>query len=142
VSSRSERKPSVLRIWRVGEHWCVVGDNGIGFYVGYVSVPEGHPWYEQGYDDIAADAHGGLTFADFRDDAAWDRWEGHDGVPPGFYVGFDCGHYCCSPIPGSYMSEHWPTGEVFHPPWTPELVADEVNRLAVQAQVAQVAAHA
>jgi hypothetical protein len=136
--------PRIHRIWRVGEHWCVVGDNGMAFYLGYVSVPEDHPWHGKGYDDIDADAHGGLTFANHRDEN-WPPFISDDGVPPGYFVGFDCGHFCCSPIPGSYMAEHWPTYQVglgIHEPWDIERVVAEVNRLAVQAQVAAVMAHA
>jgi hypothetical protein len=134
-----DRKPRIHRIWRVGEHWCVVADNGMAFYLGYVSVPEGHPWYGQPYDDIPADAHGGLTFSDTR---GWESFEGaDDGVPDGWYVGFDFGHFCDKPIIGSPMEKYWirPPGGFIHA-WTVESVANEVQKLAVQAQVAAVVA--
>ena len=35
----------------------------MGHRCGYVTVPEDHPHYGKGYDDIDADVHGGLTFA-------------------------------------------------------------------------------
>jgi hypothetical protein len=35
----------------------------MGHRCGYVTVPEGHPHYGKGYDDIHADVHGGLTYA-------------------------------------------------------------------------------
>lgn len=127
--------PEILRVWRIGEHWCIVATNGIGFYLGYVSLPDNHPWFELELDDIPADAHGGLTWAKTR---TWEEFDG-DGAPEGMYIGFDCAHFCDSPIPGSYMEQHWPAShEAQHPPWTEELVAQEVRRLAVQAQAAAV----
>jgi hypothetical protein len=135
--------PRIHRIFRVAEHWCVVGDNGLAFYVGYVSVPEGHPWHGQGYDEIMerwpVEAHGGLTFSDFRD---WEGWQGAvDGTPPGWYVGMDFGHYCDMPIPGSYMADHWPrfSQALGGHEWDVESVAGEVRRLAVSAQVSAAA---
>jgi hypothetical protein len=136
------RLPRVHRVWRVGDHWCVVADNTM-FWLGYTSVPEGHPWYELDWEEIPADAHGGITFANHRD---WAEFQSDDGVPPAFYVGFDCGHFCCTPIPGALFAERWPTypssSSFGHPPWTIETVVAEVNRLAVQAQVAAVVATA
>ena len=131
----------IHRVWRIGEHWCVVARNSMGFYLGYVSVPEGHPWHGQSYDDITADVHGGLTFSNQRDD--WEVFDG-DGAPPGWYVGFDLGHYCCAPIPGSYMDNLMKDfrSPLIHPPWTEDAVATEVGRLAVQAQLTAVVANA
>jgi hypothetical protein len=137
-------RPRIHRVWRVGDHWCVVADNGMAFYLGYVSVPEGHPWHGQDWGHIDADAHGGITYSGERDEN-WPPFESDDGVPGGYFVGFDCGHFCCTPLPGSYMSKHWISGSTdfgMHPPWTIETVVDEVNRLAVQAQLAAVMATA
>ena len=55
----------------------------IGHLCGYVTVPPGHPWHGKGYDDIGAEAHGGLTYS---------RTDGD-----GWRVGFDCAHAgdCC-----------------------------------------------
>lgn len=62
-----------------------------GSLCGYVAVPKGHPWFEKSYNDIEADVHGGLTYAnhcsghichksdDNSDDKVW-------------WVGFDCAH--------------------------------------------------
>lgn len=127
--------PTIHRVFRLAEHWCVVADNGLAFYVGYVSIPDGHPWHELHYDTIAelssVDVHGGLTYAGER---TWAGWDG-DGAPAGFYVGFDCGHFTDMPIEGSSMEKHWPgTGHR----WTVDEVEVEVRRLAVQAQVAAV----
>jgi hypothetical protein len=72
-----------------GEHagfeW-VVTNNGMGYRCGYVKVTPGHPWYGKGYDDVPAECHGGLTFADA--DVACDR----GGSDDGWWLGFDCAH--------------------------------------------------
>lgn len=66
-----------------GEHegfQFLVAHNGIGFRCGYVRVPAGHPWHRKEYDNIEAEAHGGLTYSDAdKDDDSW-------------WVGFDCEH--------------------------------------------------
>jgi hypothetical protein len=51
---------------------------------GYVSVPPGHPWHGQDYDDIGARVHGALTFAKIE------PCEHEDGT--GYWIGFDCAH--------------------------------------------------
>ena len=35
----------------------------MGHRCGYVTVPEDHPCYGKGYDDVNVDVHGGLTYA-------------------------------------------------------------------------------
>jgi hypothetical protein len=42
---------------------CAVHRNRMGVLCGYVGVAEGHPWFGVGHDAIAAEVHGGLTFA-------------------------------------------------------------------------------
>lgn len=72
---------------------CMIIRGGMGAWCGYVAVTEGHPLFERGYSDDAANVnvHGGLTFAD----------KCHEGgrichVPrPGraehvWWLGFDC----------------------------------------------------
>ena len=67
---------------------CLIRRNSMGVWCGYVGVPPGHPAFEQGYDDVDVDVHGGLTFADPIDTAknhpefATELW----------WLGFDCGH--------------------------------------------------
>ncbi len=63
----------------------------VGAPCGYVAVPPGHPWYDQGYDDVDVRVHGGLTYSG--------RCAGHichvpkPGEPDDVYwLGFDCGH--------------------------------------------------
>ena len=68
-----------------GFEW-IVTNNGMGFRCGYVKVAPGHPWHGKGYDDIDADAHGGLTFAEA------DMSCGKDGPDDGWWFGFDAGH--------------------------------------------------
>lgn len=73
--------------------------NDVGWGNGYVAVPEGHAWYGKDYDDIDADAHGGLTFSG-------DKIEGQPEETKGMWiVGFDCAHYMDNPqtCPESYV---------------------------------------
>lgn len=76
---------------------CLIKRNGMGALCGYVGVTEGHPWFGQDYDDVDAEVHGCLTYADFCQ-------EGDDGhtichiVDPGepdrvWWLGFDCAHH-------------------------------------------------
>jgi hypothetical protein len=46
-----------------GFNCLVVRAASHGALCGYVGVPPGHPWYGHGYDDISAECHGGLTYA-------------------------------------------------------------------------------
>lgn len=68
-----------LRHERLG-HWC-----------GYVAVPPGHPAHGRGYDDVPAEVHGGLTYAE--------KCHGqvcHKPAPgepeDAWWLGFDCAH--------------------------------------------------
>lgn len=70
-----------------GEHagypYALRRHSTFGCWLGYVTVPYGHPWYGKDYDDPVLEhvaVHGGLTFADYKDDGL------------GWTVGFDCGH--------------------------------------------------
>ena len=130
--------PRIHRVFRVGQHWCVVADNGLAFYVGYVSIPKDHPWHGLHYDTVHelydVDVHGGLTFADERD---WVGWGG-DGAPAGWYVGFDFGHAWDAPIAGSHLANVYGRldGRIGLKEWDDESVAEEVRRLAIWAQSA------
>ena len=44
---------------------CLIVRGPVGALCGYVGVPEGHPHFEQKYDDVDVRVHGGLTFASF-----------------------------------------------------------------------------
>lgn len=63
----------------IGGFRVVAYKNHMNAWLGYIFVPKGHAWYGCHYDDIAADVHGGLTFARKYDDGTWQ-------------VGFDCAH--------------------------------------------------
>jgi len=55
----------------------------MGMWCGYVAVGKDHPAYGKHYDQITADVHGGLTYADDG------KIDGMDGL---WVIGFDCGH--------------------------------------------------
>jgi len=70
---------------------CIIHRNGLGAWCGYVGVAPGHPWHGKDYDDVSAEVHGGLTYAD--------RCQGsicHIAQPGEsddvWWVGFDCIH--------------------------------------------------
>lgn len=69
----------------LGYQWAVL-HNGMAYRCGYVALPPGHPWHGKGYDDIPAEAHGGLTYSNASDDGSW-------------WVGFDCAHAGDAPDP-------------------------------------------
>ncbi|MEK9810388.1 MAG: hypothetical protein VW362_08065 [Candidatus Nanopelagicales bacterium] len=84
-----------------------------GHLCGYIGVTPGHPWYGKDYEEIGADVHGGLTFAQHerRDQRFnWDteRWLEIDSEPyphdtgmDVWWVGFDCAHL-------GDLSPRWP----------------------------------
>jgi hypothetical protein len=83
-----------------GLEWLVT-HNGMGHRCGYVRVPRGHPWHGKGVDDVDAEAHGGLTFAEpdvgcggGPDDAWW--------------LGFDAAHAFDAPDPALPVEHGWP----------------------------------
>ena len=64
---------------------CVVVMQSLGHRCGYVGVPKGHDLYEQNYDNVYFEVHGGLTYADNEKEypVKSDLW----------WFGFDCAHY-------------------------------------------------
>lgn len=68
-----------------------------GWGNGYIGVPPEHPWYRKDYDDISADVHGGLTYADNH--APKEKPDGY------WWLGFDTGHLKDTPdnCPESYV---------------------------------------
>ena len=110
-----------------GYEWEVTC-NRMGFRCGYVRVPAGHPWHGKDYDDIEADVHGGLTFAEADTDC------GKGGADDAWWLGFDCGHWMDAPdpeLPG-YNPEFDHGGMVR----STEYVAAECRKLAEQAAIA------
>jgi hypothetical protein len=109
-----------------GLEWTII-HNRMGFRCGYVRIPAAHPWFEKPYEDIDADVHGGLTFAEHgkacETHGAKDEW----------WIGFDCAHYNDAPDVSlsAYAREELP--------WTDGIVRDnayvqaECERLCDQA---------
>ena len=77
---------------------CIAVRNRVGSWCGYAAVNPGHGWHGQGPDDVPAEVHGGLTFADScNDDGPIEHSVCH--VPePGqpadvWWLGFDTSHW-------------------------------------------------
>lgn len=79
------------REWRYRGYPCLIVRNPMRALCGYVGVPPGHPYHGKGYDDVPADAHGGLTFAAKCSDHIC-----HKALPGEaddvWWLGFDCSH--------------------------------------------------
>jgi hypothetical protein len=78
---------------------CLMLRSRIGAWCGYVAVPNGHPWHDRGYDDVEADVHGGLTYAEHcRSDILEGEEVGichaaEDRRSKVRWFGFDCAHW-------------------------------------------------
>lgn len=68
------KEPFIKKETYFGGHLCA-----------YVRIPENHPWYKKGYDEIEVDIHGGLSFSSLWKDEKTP-------VANGYYIGFDCAH--------------------------------------------------
>jgi hypothetical protein len=87
-----------------GYEWEVVR-NHMAYRCGYVRIPPGHPWHGKFYDDVPADVHGGLTFAE-ADTAC-----GKGGEDNAWWLGFDCAHAGDAPdpeLPGCRLEREFP----------------------------------
>jgi hypothetical protein len=51
------------REWEHAGFPCLIQRVSSGGLCGYVAVPPGHSWHSKHYDEIDADVHGGLTYA-------------------------------------------------------------------------------
>lgn len=73
---------------------CLIKRNRMGALCGYVGVTEGHPFFGKGCDDCDVRVHGGLTYADFRQDGDEARAICHVPGEPDrvWWLGFDCSH--------------------------------------------------
>ena len=70
---------------------CFVKRGPLGVWCGYVGVPQGHPAYGYGYDDVPVEVHGGLTYADSCKGGICHVPQ--PGMPDDvWWLGFDCGH--------------------------------------------------
>jgi hypothetical protein len=68
---------------------CIVKRNYSGCLCGYVGVRPDHPAFNQGYDIVPVEVHGGLTYGACRrptsSDSSWPTDER-------YWLGFDCDH--------------------------------------------------
>lgn len=89
---------------------CSIWKHDMGHLCGYIGLPPSHPWHGKEYDDIEADVHGGLTFAESETECRrplhpidWEKgpeWElvekptpyPHDTGLGLWWIGFDCAH--------------------------------------------------
>lgn len=119
--------------WRTqGVVGLMVRHSRSGHWCGYVGVEPGHPWHGKRYDDVDADVHGGLTYAE--------HCEGNvchvpaEGEPEHlFWLGFDCAH---SGDRSHFATEHL-DGAFFRGVYRDvAYVRREVERLATQAATA------
>ena len=130
-----ENKDLYTRTYWEDGYWCRVRQTSMGTWCGYVALTPRHPWFNQDYDEIPVDIHGGLTYSKSE--------------PDGYYwIGFDCAHW------GDYipmlaeLQKQLEKEEVMTPAgemvrltagiegrrWTKEETAEEVSRLREQVQ--------
>lgn len=55
-----------------------------GWGNGYIGVPPEHPWFNEHYDNISVNIHGGLTYSE--DHPPLYKLDGY------WWLGFDCNH--------------------------------------------------
>lgn len=112
-------------LWKHKGFDCMVVRNGLGALCGYVGVQEGHPWFGQDYDNVKADAHGGLTYSDFCQGHIC-----HPGPEKTYWLGFDCAH-SGDQVPGVMKYDGFSRRDDQYRDLA--YVKQEVNRLAEQA---------
>jgi hypothetical protein len=105
----------------------------LGYRAGYVQIPSSHPWYERGDlipDDVSDAVHGGITYA--RGDSPV--------LPPGWWIGFDCGHHddgvdpdLMSPVQRRLDAKHGSMGSEIDPVRSLDYVIEECKKLATHA---------
>lgn len=112
---------------------CLIVRNAYqGFLCGYVAVAPGHPWHGKSYEDVDADVHGGLTYAD--------SCHGNichvpaQGEPDNVHwFGFDCAH-AWDLSPNDIARRHTLYEDEFYR--TVEYAKGQCARLAAQIQAA------
>ncbi len=87
-----------------GFDWVVV-HNGCGYRCGYIRVMSGHPWHGKDWEEVDANVHGGLTFA--QADEPCDN----QGEDDGWWLGFNCAHAGDVPDP-DLPGERYTTGPI------------------------------
>lgn len=90
----------------------------LGFWCGYLYLPQGHPDFGKWYDAVEVGVHGGLTYAELEGDA--------------WCFGFDCGHFDdWSPkVDKLYEGDRYPNKEATYK--TLQFVINELDNLAKQ----------
>lgn len=73
---------------------CLIVRNHSGAWCGYVGVPPGHRYHGASYDDVPANCHGGLTFANhaYCNEDGTCIGQVSEGPDPTWWLGFDCSH--------------------------------------------------
>jgi hypothetical protein len=97
----------------------------MGHRCGYVGLPANHQHYGKGYDDVPADVHGGLTYADGNRNYPAPS----DGL---WWFGYDCAHLGDAPAPGSKMAAYRSAGFEDEVHRTLEYCVSECESLAKQ----------
>lgn len=73
---------------------CLIVRGPSGALCGYVGVPESHPCYRMGYEEVGVDVHGGLTFSSLCTEN--EHGICHipaEGEPDNvWWLGYDCAH--------------------------------------------------
>lgn len=103
----------------------------VGVWCGYVLVPPRHPWHGHGYDDVAAQVHGGLTFAGPSTGFDVKQICLLGGGDDGWWFGFDCAHLGDADPVGRLVLGR---DEEYR---TLDYVRDQCRYLAVQARAAE-----
>jgi len=88
---------------------------------GYIYIYSSHPWYKKHYDDIHAEVHGGLTFAEMDNDIGYWR------------IGFDTNHFDDLSMINFLMSNQNIIYSGSYKDWN--YVKNEVQNLAYQASL-------
>lgn len=82
-------KSRIEKDFMVMGYRCVILAQYMGHRCGYIGIPKGNKFYNNHYDSIDIDVHGGLTFSSGGDGEikypvkSVDTW----------WIGFDCAHY-------------------------------------------------
>ena len=105
-------EPPVAETFATGTH------NGYDFIIlwyrdhpnAYIRIPEGHPYYGKGYDEIDDKfiVHGGFTFSD-------KNISKKHNLPDGWYLGWDYAHdgdFCRIPDGYAIEGQRWTISEI------------------------------
>ena len=125
---------------------CLIKRNRLGALCGYVGIPEGHPWHGKDYDEVPAEAHGGLTYASLCQEGPEGETICHVPAPgkpePLWWLGFDCAHaWDLSPgLDAMHKERGWSYAEIGETYKTVAYVKAECAQLAGQAAAVAVPA--